>query len=198
MTQLIQSLLDLVGSLDYTWIILLMALESSLFPVPSELVMIPAGWIAYNGWLDPFLATLAGWFGSLIGAWANYVLGKYIGKPFIIQYGKYFFITEEKYRKTEELFQKNALLYTFIGRFLPVIRHLISIPAGIFRMPIFQFSLITFLGATIWCGVLVSLGWTFWNEVVQMVQMYTHEIGIISIILVGFWLWYKIFYKTKE
>lgn len=198
MALIIQNLLDFVGSLDYTGIIFLMALESSLFPVPSELVMIPAGWIAYNGGLNPFLATFAGWIGSLIGAWVNYVLGKYIGKPFITRYGKYFLITEEKYKKTEELFQRNALLYTFIGRFLPVIRHLISIPAGIFRMSIFQFAIITFLGATIWCGVLVYLGWTFGNEVVQIVQMYTHEIGIISIVLIGFWLWYKIFYKRKE
>jgi membrane protein DedA with SNARE-associated domain len=65
-------------------------------------------------------------------------------------------------------------------------------------MSILHFALITFLGATIWCGVLVYLGWTFGNEVVQLVQMYTHEIGIISIVLIGFWLWYKIFYKRKE
>lgn len=94
----------------------------------------------------------------MIGALLNYfIIGKFLGKPFLEKYGKYILITYTKYKKAEDLFQKNAVLYTFIGRLLPVIRHIISIPAGIFRMPVHLFILVTFLGATLWCGILVGL-----------------------------------------
>src|SRR3546814_3071661 len=103
-----------------------MALESSLVPIPSELVMIPAGYLAAQGSLDPLLATLAGGSGSLLGASANYLFGRYAGRAFLLRYGKYFLIDERKYHEAEKLFLRNAQWATFIGRFIPVIRHLIS------------------------------------------------------------------------
>lgn len=117
-----------------------MALESSIFPVPSEAVMIPAGYLVATGKLSMVFSILAGTLGSLIGASINYyILGQLIGKPFLEKYGKYFLINHKKYLEAEKLFLTNDKLYTFIGRFIPVIRHLISIPAGMFRMnyPIF-------------------------------------------------------------
>lgn len=142
----IDSLFSYFGSLSYGDIFFLMTLESSIVPVPSELVMIPAGWAAASGTLDPFLATLVGGLGSILGALLNYwILGRWIGKPFLEKYGKYILITKEKYARTEKLFLTNQNLYTFIGRLLPVIRHLISIPAGIFRMRMVPFISITFL-----------------------------------------------------
>jgi membrane protein DedA with SNARE-associated domain len=89
------------------------------------------------------------------------VLGRWLGKPFLEKYGKYILITPRKYKKTEDLFLKNSHIYTFIGRFIPVIRHLISIPAGIFLMRMKPFILLTFIGATLWCGILVALGYFF-------------------------------------
>src|SRR3546814_19674956 len=105
-----------------------MALESSLVPIPSELVMIPAGYLAAQGSLDPLLATLAGGSGSLLGASANYLFGRYAGRAFLLRYGKYFLIDERKYHEAEKLFLRTAQWATFIGRFIPVIRNLISLP----------------------------------------------------------------------
>lgn len=168
----------LVAELGYTEIVFLMALESSLFPVPSELVMIPAGYLAAQGQLNPWLASLAGAFGSLIGASANYLLGRTLGRAFLLRYGKYVLVSEAKYHRAEALFLRNANLATFVGRFLPVIRHLISLPAGVFGMPLLPFCVLTTVGAALWCGVLVALGYWLGEPVVAMVVEYTHEVAL--------------------
>lgn len=191
-----QSFLSWFGDLNPGIIFFLMALESSLFPVPSELVMIPAGVLAAQGKISVWVAILAGGLGSLLGASANYLLGMYLGKPFILKYGKYFLIKYEKYLEAEELFLRNANWYTFLGRLLPVIRHLISIPAGVFRMNYPMFALITFLGATLWCAVLVYAGYYFGNPVIEMFEYYFHEIKIAVIVgLVVFAVW---FFRKKR
>ena len=158
--------------------------------------MIPAGIFALSGNIDPFLAIIVWWLGSVFWALINYyVLGRFLGKPFLEKYGKYILITKEKYKKSEDLFLKNDQLYTFIGRLLPVVRHLISIPAGIFRMKIIPFITITFLGATLWCAILVGLGYFFWDTMTEVVGKYGNEVGIISIVIIGIYIWYKIFKK---
>ncbi len=176
-----------------------MTLESSIVSVPSELVMIPAGWAAASGTLDPYLATLVGGLGSILGALLNYwILGRWIGKPFLEKYGKYILITKDKYNRAESLFLCNQNLYTFIGRLLPVIRHLISIPAGIFRMKMIPFISIIFLGATLWCAILVALGYYFGESVVTIVKEYTHEVTIAVIPLTVIYLWWKIWRKRER
>ena len=195
----IEGILTYFGTLSYVDIFFLMALESSIVPVPSELVMIPAGWVAANWSLDPFLATLVGGVGSVVGATANYfILGRWIGKPFLMKYGKYILITHEKYHKAESLFLKNQNLYTFLGRLIPVVRHLISIPAGIFRMPLMPFWLITFVWATLWCGILVVLGWYFGESVVAVVKEYTHEFTLIGVPLIIIYFVWKIWGKKSK
>ncbi len=169
--------------LGYAEIMFLMALESSLFPVPSELVMIPAGYLAAQGKLDPWLAIAAGGFGSLIGASANYVLGRYAGRAFLIRYGKYFLINERKYQEAEALFMKNANWATFIGRLLPVIRHLISLPAGVFGMALLPFAVITTVGATLWCAILVGAGYYFGEPSVAFIGKYLHEVALAVVVL---------------
>ena len=184
------------GSLSYIDIFILMAMESSIIPVPSELVMIPAGWIAHTWGLDPWIATLVWGIGSVAGATANYyILWRFIGKPFLEKYGKYMLISKEKYNRAEVLFLKNQNLYTFLGRLIPVVRHLISIPAGIFRMPLPAFWSITFLWATLWCGILVGLGYFFWESVIMLVKEYSHEATIILLPLVALYIWWKIWKK---
>ena len=197
MHSLIDSLLHFFGNLSYLDIFVLMAMESSIIPVPSELVMIPAGAMAMYAWtLDPILVTLVGWLGSVVWALANYwILGRWLGKPFLEKYGKYILITKEKYQKSENLFLQNDRLYTFIGRLIPVVRHLISIPAGIFRMPMVPFITITFLGATLWCSVLVGLGYYFGASVESIVIQYGNDLKYIAIPAIVFFLWYKIFKK---
>ncbi|MBI2383367.1 MAG: DedA family protein [Gammaproteobacteria bacterium] len=168
-----------------------MALESSLFPVPSELVMIPAGYLARAGSLDPVLAAVAGMLGSVLGASANYLLGEYVGRAFLLRYGKYLLIDARKYHEAEALFLRNAYMATFVGRLLPVIRHLISLPAGVFGMAWAPFLLITALGAGLWCAVLVALGYYFGEPAVQLVRAYTHEVAIAVVIgLVAFAAWF--------
>lgn len=195
---LIDSVLTFFGALSYSDIFILMAMESSIIPLPSELVMIPAGWIAASGTLDPYIATLVGGMGSVVGATANYfILGRLIGKPFLRKYGKYIFITHEKYDRAESLFLRNQNLYTFLGRLIPVVRHLISIPAGIFRMPLFPFWSITFIWATLWCGILVALGWTYGQWVLDIAVRYLHEFKIIWVPLIILYFIWKIWGKKK-
>lgn len=193
---LLDSLFHYFGTIGYLDIFVLMAMESSIIPVPSELVMIPAGVSAVAGNIDPFLATLVGWLGSVVGALANYyILGRWLGKPFLERYGKYILITKEKYAKTEKLFLQNDKVYTFIGRLIPVVRHLISIPAGIFRMRMVPFVSITFLWATLWCAILVALGYFFWESVIEITKEYGHELTYVAIPAIAVYLWWKIFKK---
>ncbi|TAJ51670.1 MAG: DedA family protein [Nevskiaceae bacterium] len=182
---------SVVQHLGYTEIFFLMALESSLFPVPSELVMIPAGFRAAQGDLNPWFAVLAGGLGSLLGASANYLLGRYVGRAFLLRYGKWFLINEAKYHEAEALFLKNARLATFVGRFIPVIRHLISLPAGVFGMALLPFALLTTLGATLWCGVLVMLGYYLGEPTIRLVAEYSHLFGYAAVALTAlFGLWF--------
>jgi membrane protein DedA with SNARE-associated domain len=171
--------------------VLLMALESSLFPVPSELVMIPAGYLSRAGALDPVLCVVAGTAGSLIGASANYALGAYLGRAFLLRYGRFLLIDAAKYHEAEAMFLKNARMATFVGRLLPVVRHLISLPAGVFAMRLPAFLAITALGAATWCAVLVAVGYWFGEPAVRVVREYTHEAAIVVVIaLAVFVLWF--------
>ncbi|WP_439638482.1 DedA family protein [Nevskia sp.] len=186
-----QWIAEAVAQLGYGEILLLMALESSLFPVPSELVMIPAGYLARNGGLDPFLAALTGGFGSVLGASANYLLGRHVGRAFLLRFGKYLLINEAKYHEAEAMFLGNAARATFIGRFIPVVRHLISLPPGVFGMAYLPFALITFAGATIWCGVLVAAGYFFGDAAIGVISTYTHELTLaVLVLLVAGGLWF--------
>ena len=196
MHSLIDSLFSFFSTIDYTAIFILMTLESSIFPVPSELVMIPAWVSAAGGHIDPVLATLVGGVGSVVGALLNYfILGKWLGKIFLTKYGKYILITHEKYQRAEDLFLQNDKIYTFVGRLIPVVRHLISIPAGIFRMPMVPFVSITFVWATLWCGILVALGYYFGESVIEIVKLYGKEITYVAIPAIAVYIWYKIFKK---
>ena len=172
---------QLYAQIGYPQIILLMTLESSLFPVPSELVMIPAGYLAHQGKLDPLLVVACGALGSLLGASFNYVIGRSLGRAFLLRYGRYLLISEKKYHEAETLFLRNARVATFGGRFLPVIRHLISLPAGVFGMPLPWFTLLTGAGSAIWCAVLVGFGYYFGEPGVALVLRYTHQLAYLSL-----------------
>lgn len=161
-----------------------MTLESSIFPVPSEAVMIPAGYLVATGKLNMVGALLAGTLGSMLGAIVNYfILGQLIGKPFLEKYGKYLLINHAKYLEAEKLFLTNDRLYTFVGRFIPVIRHLISIPAGMFRMNFPIFLVLTGIGAGLWCLVLLLVGYYFGEGVVELFARYTKEASILIVIV---------------
>ncbi len=157
--QLMQMLVDGIAALGYPGIFLLMAMESSILPVPSELVMPPAGYLAQQGLMNPWIAIVAGTVGSLVGAYANYFASLYLGRPLILKYGKYVLIPPDKFHRVESFFLRHGEISTFIGRLLPVVRHLISIPAGLSRMNHLRFSAYTLLGAFIWCSILTWIGY---------------------------------------
>ncbi|MGI8891114.1 MAG: DedA family protein [Chthoniobacterales bacterium] len=142
----------------YLGIILLMAMESSIFPVPSEIVIPPAAFLAAQGHLSFTGVILAGTFGSYLGATITYWVALLVGRPVVQRFGKYFFIPPEKLERAEIWLQRYEAGGVFFARLLPVIRHLISIPAGIVRMNFWIFSLVTIVGSAIWCTVLAYLG----------------------------------------
>lgn len=162
--------LDSLAAVAPTWGLVLvfafMAVESSFIPFPSEVVMIPAGFLAARGELGvaPAAALAAaivvGILGSLLGAFVNYYLALWVGKPFLVRYGKWFFIKPEPLDRACDLFNRYGAATTFVCRLIPVIRQLISIPAGISRMPVGSFALFTGLGAGIWSAILALVG--FW------------------------------------
>ena len=168
MLETIASHLDAIAALAPTWgllfVFVFMAVESSFIPFPSEVVMVPAGFLAARGELGlapvPALAAAiaVGVLGSLAGAFANYYLALWLGRPFLGRYGKYFFVKPEPLERACEVFNRYGAATTFVCRLVPVIRQLISIPAGISRMPVASFALFTGLGAWIWTAILAAAG----------------------------------------
>jgi len=193
MHAVVEWLLDTIGTMGYPGIFLLMAMESSIIPVPSELVMPPAGYLAYQGKMNMGLAILCGTVGSLVGAYANYFASQYLGRPLILKYGKYVLIPPEKFERVEKFFLQHGEISTFIGRLLPVIRHLISIPAGVAGMNHLRFSLYTLLGAGIWCSVLAGIGYVI-GENQQLIMQYAHQaiiwVLIASTVLIAGYVWW--------
>jgi membrane protein DedA with SNARE-associated domain len=192
MHELINWLLSTIGSMGYPGIFILMAMESSVIPVPSELVMPPAGYLAHEGQMNIWLSIIMGTAGSLVGAYANYFTARYLGRPLVLKYGKYVWITEHKFAKVEGFFLRHGEISTFIGRLLPVIRHLISIPAGIAGMNHLRFSLYTLAGAGLWCTILAWIGYFIGKEQ-ALIMKYSHQavLGVIlfSSLLVAVYVW---------
>lgn len=175
MLETIAGHLDALAALAPTWgyllIFVFMAVESSFIPFPSEVVMIPAGFLAARGELQGgsplvclWVAVGVGILGSLAGAFMNYYLALWVGKPFLEKYGKYFFIKPEPLARACEVFNRYGAATTFVCRLVPVIRQLISIPAGISRMPLGSFTLFTGLGAGIWTAILAAVGYVLGRQ----------------------------------
>jgi len=173
---------NLVGDLGYFGIFFMMFLESSFFPFPSEIVMVPAGYLAYRGEMNLFLAIFSGIAGSLAGAIFNYYLALKFGRSFLAKYGKYVLIKEQTLEKMEDFFEKHGHISTFSGRLIPAVRQYISLPAGLAKMDLFKFSLYTSLGAGIWVIILAFLGY-FIGSNENLIEEYLRVI-IISILVI--------------
>jgi membrane protein DedA with SNARE-associated domain len=142
----------------YTGIIVLMAMESSIFPVPSEIVIPPAAFLAAQGKLSFAGVVLAGTLGSYLGSAVTYWASRLIGRPLIVKYGRFLLLPPKKLERAEHWLARYEAGGIFFARLLPVVRHLISIPAGIVRMNFGLFSLMTITGSAIWCYILAYLG----------------------------------------
>jgi len=184
--QLTAVLLSIINELGYLGIFIGMALESSFFPFPSEIILIPAGVLVAKGEMTFVLVFLAGLVGSLSGALINFFLALYLGRTtvdfLISKYGKVFFINKAGLKKSDRYFKKHGDITTFIGRLIPVIRQLISLPAGFSKMNLFKFCLFTGLGAGIWTAVLIYTGYFFGNNSAWL----NENLKIITLILLLF------------
>ena len=169
----------------------LMALESMIAPVPSEAVMPFVGFLVADGKWNVWAAILATSIGSLTGSGLSYLIGYYGGKPLVLQVGKYLFLNIRDLERAEAFFHRRAGLVTiFVSRFIPVVRHFISIPAGTGRMPLLPFLATTLVGATIWNSFLLLCGWKL-RDNWKIVQKYSHQIDlVVALLLIGAGLWF--------
>ncbi len=199
--------------LNYWTITLLMAIESSFIPFPSEVVVPPAAWLSADpaSGLNVYLVVLFATLGAMIGALVNYFLALWLGRPIIYKFansrlGHMCLIDEPAVKKAEAYFEKRGAMSTFIGRLIPAVRQLISIPAGLARMKMVTFLLFTALGAGIWNAVLAALGWYMSKvpgietkeQLVEKVTEYSHEIGYCFIALGVFIVAYLIYKGCKK
>jgi membrane protein DedA with SNARE-associated domain len=185
LTSFFHWLADTILALGYPGIVVLMAIESSVLPLPSELVMPPAGYLAAKGQMNGVLAVVAGTAGSVIGALVNYGLALFVGEPLLRRYGKYVLVSGRSLDRSEAFFRKHGEISTLIGRLLPVVRHLISIPAGVSRMDLRRFVLFTALGAGVWCGVLTYLGYVIGRhgeQVEAVIGDYVHHTLLVYVL----------------
>ncbi len=191
-------LVETIGAMGYWGIFLLMFLESTFFPFPSEVIMIPAGYLAYKGEMNLYMVVLVGIAGSLGGALFNYYIAMHFGRPFLLKYGRYFFIKPETLDKLEAFFTKHGELSTFNGRLIPGIRQLISLPAGLARMNLVKFSFYSVLGAGIWVVVLVAVGYLVGSNE-ALISRYLHTATLIALASIAFiTLFYVIRQKRKK
>jgi len=191
-----------MAHINYGTLVVMMAIESSFLPLPSEIIIPPAAWKAAQGLLNPFLIILAGTFGSLLGAMFNYVLALTLGRPIIYKLADtrlahMMMIDREKVEHAENYFLKYGKSSTFIGRLIPGIRHLISIPAGLSRMKITDFMLYTVLGAAIWTSILTILGYSIYTQK-DLLQKYYSEISWVLLGLGVIFVAYLVFRGNRK
>lgn len=179
------------NNMNYASVFLLMTVESSFIPFPSEVVIPPAAYIASKpeSKLNIFLVVLFGTLGALLGAYINYFLALWLGRPIMYRFadskiGNLLLLSSEKIIKAEVYFNKHGKVSTFVGRLVPGIRQLISIPAGLSRMNLLSFTLYTLLGATIWNVILAILGYIAHGQA-DMIHEYSHELSMVILGIVG-------------
>lgn len=190
--------LRLVETMGYAGVFFLMVLESMVFPVPSEAVLPPAGWLAYEGRMSFWLAALAATLGTIVGSLLSYAMGAYGVRPLLERYGKYVLVTPHHIAAAHDFFEgRSATLAIFASRFVPVVRHLISIPAGGARMPLPHFVLATTAGGFLWNITLLYAGFKLgenWRAVTAFVEAWKWPVFASLVVLAaaaGIWWWVR-------
>lgn len=199
---LVNKILFLLGNLDYSSVFLLMALESSFIPFPSEVIVPPAAYLASKGSLNFFLVIIVGSLGSLVGAIINYFIAYFLGRPLVYRIvdhriSKILLINSSKVEKAENFFLRYGALSTFMGRLVPGVRQLISLPAGFSKMNFKEFCLYTVLGAGLWVTILAALGY-FFGANQELLHQFAREISNTFLVLALLVLLFMVFYKKKK
>jgi len=183
MHEIVDFIVNFAREFGYLGIFIMMFLESTFFPFPSEVAMVPAGYLAAQGEMNLVLAIVIGTTGSLTGALFNYYLARKFGRVGVLKFGKYFFFTEEKLQKMEKFFVDHGSFSTFVARLIPGVRQLVSLPAGLSNMNLGKFALHTTLGAGLWVTVLALLGYIIGgNE--ALIKAYLHQIVLGTLLLI--------------
>ncbi|OQW40802.1 MAG: hypothetical protein A4S08_04100 [Proteobacteria bacterium SG_bin4] len=196
-TDIIAWIVSTVSSLGYLGIFILMLIESSFIPFPSEVIMIPAGYLASKGEMNMLVVIGCGILGSLFGALINYYLAIRLGRPLLLQYGKYVMFKEHHLLQMESFFARHGHISTFTGRLIPMIRQYISIPAGLARMNLSVFCFYTSLGAGIWVTILSLLGY-FIGENEMLIKEYLRDIIIALVLSCGIGITIYWFYQRRN
>ena len=190
--EIINWIVQIINQLWYLGIFTWMFLESSFFPFPSEVIMIPAWYLAYQWEMNLYLVIFIWIVGSLGWAWLNYILASKLWRIFLEK-----IIKKEKVDKLETFFDKHGHITTFTWRLIPWIRQYISFPAGLSKMNPLKFSIYTILGAWIWVIVLVLLGYFIWQKQ-ELIHKYLKEITIITIILITLLIWIYYYFNVQK
>ncbi len=188
--------LSITQGMGYLGVGVLMAVESSFIPMPSEIIVPPAAYLASQGKMDIFLVILAGVIGSVVGAVFNYILAYYLGRPLVYKlashrFAKFFLLSPKGVERAEKYFLENSVAATFIGRLVPVIRQLVSLPAGFCKMPFLSFLFYTSLGSLIWVSILAALGY-FIGANQDLLLKYYREISWALLALGLLWLIWRL------
>ncbi|MEW6001625.1 MAG: DedA family protein [Nitrospirota bacterium] len=188
-------LVSTIGSMGYPGILLLMFIESTFIPLPSELIIPPAGYLISQNRMSWTGVILSGTLGSLLGGLFNYSIAMYLGRPFILKYGKFFGISQKHFLKGENFFLRHGNISTFTGRLILGVRHYISFPAGLVRMNLKKFCFYTLFGSCIWVWVLAYIGYFVGNNK-ERIKDVSKEWSIYilifcALLIIAYILWYK-------
>lgn len=194
MYELFLQVAELVNSFGYLGIFIMTFIESTFVPIPAEITLIPAGYLVSKGEMNFYIVWFVSVLGTIGGSLLNYYVAASVGRQILLRYGKYFFIDENKLDKMESFFNKHGAISMFTGRLLPGVKHFISFPAGLAKMNIKIFTLYTALGGTLWCFILLMLGYLI-GENESLITKYLKQINFVLIVslscLIALYIWRK-------
>jgi membrane protein DedA with SNARE-associated domain len=197
MYEIFLEIVRFVESLGYFGVFIMTFIESTFIPIPAEITLIPAGYLAHKGEMNFFLILIISTIGTLAGSALSYYIAYFFGRKLFANKGKYLFLNESKLEKIEKFFINHGAISVFTGRFLPGLKHFISFPAGLAKMDIKAFCLYTIVGGGLWCLILISLGYLIGkNEL--LIQKHLKQINITILFLIGSLIAYYIWKKNSK